>query len=868
MQIFNLQKQPRLKVSVILALIIIFSFSNLIILNQSYHSIFPFPNSFYDIETTSQFSTIDPGADFWQVWPQLKLTTELLKEGIFPFWNPYIGLGNPLAADTTSYNLSPIIFGFFIPMPFWDLVLLIMIWASGFFMFLFLQSLSLKNNAAILGAALYMLSGSFVWYLPHTHIAVMMFTPLILFSIEKFNLTRKPKFLILLSGSVFLGILGAHVESIILQTIIVLAYIVYRPLSEYLLNLKVRSFPQSKIFTSKIFFISLVFFLGGLSLSSLYVLPVYELLNASSLPHETTAGLVSHNPIATATAFFPYSMGPLHYYWSDDVKQLNIWPTVWGYVGMASLFFTVISVIYCLKNRKENSIHQFTPIFFLIVSVFFILKTIGTPIVNSLGELPILEQVIFTRYSGVIIPLGFSVCAAFGIHYLQTKNNDKLTFFSFLSSLVIVFALFLPLFSYVNPNNSLSIDDVNLYLLAQLFFGISIILILWIIIKIKSKFSLWLVSSIIFLELSMYIPLSLDPNWHAIRSFLIVTAMSSIVFFSFLASKTKLKLIHPIYFLSIVFILIIIGSTIVITESSSELPKRFDSYKDNPITEFLNDNLGHYRIFSFDQTIRANHASALQLYSLNIMTPFVTKDMSNFITNFLDSDSVNSNLSNPVWTFKYGVEKSTQKFLENKKYFDFLGVKYILTHFVIDEKLQSELNLKKSFQFKEVFLYENMDTFPRAYLLDDIKIVQENTSQEFLLSNKQLDLHNTVILESQNASEKLIESNDEFIGNAIISDYSPNTVYITTNSNFPSVLVLTDMYYPGWKATVDDIEVDIYKANGIVRAIYVPEGTHYVKFEYFPESYFYGGIISLLTLLALITFFIINKTPKPNPDFS
>ena len=89
----------------------------------------------------------------------------------------------------------------------------------------------------------------------------------------------------------------------------------------------------------------------------------------------------------------------------------------WGYVGILALFFSIVGVYLSLKNSKDR-IHRYTPLFFLCVSIFFIMKTIGVPIVNWIGYLPILDLLNFTTYSGVIIPFGFAISAAFGINLL------------------------------------------------------------------------------------------------------------------------------------------------------------------------------------------------------------------------------------------------------------------------------------------------------------------------------------------------------------------------------------------------------------------------------------------------------------------
>ena len=59
------------------------------------------------------------------------------------------------------------------------------------------------------------------------------------------------------------------------------------------------------------------------------------------------------------------------------------------------------------------------------------------------------------------------------------------------------------------------------------------------------------------------------------------------------------------------------------------------------------------------------------------------------------------------------------------------------------------------------------------------------------------------------------------------------------------MLVLTDTYYPGWRAYVGGEETESLRANGLFRAIRFPTGQHAVVFEFRPQSFRLGVVISL-----------------------
>ncbi|NIO00141.1 MAG: YfhO family protein, partial [Anaerolineae bacterium] len=70
-----------------------------------------------------------------------------------------------------------------------------------------------------------------------------------------------------------------------------------------------------------------------------------------------------------------------------------------------------------------------------------------------------------------------------------------------------------------------------------------------------------------------------------------------------------------------------------------------------------------------------------------------------------------------------------------------------------------------------------------------------------------------------------------------VTAYKPEEVILRTSLQAPGYVVLSDSWYPGWKATVDGEPTSIERANVAFRAVYVPEGDHIVHLIYRPLSY-------------------------------
>jgi uncharacterized membrane protein YfhO len=62
--------------------------------------------------------------------------------------------------------------------------------------------------------------------------------------------------------------------------------------------------------------------------------------------------------------------------------------------------------------------------------------------------------------------------------------------------------------------------------------------------------------------------------------------------------------------------------------------------------------------------------------------------------------------------------------------------------------------------------------------------------------------------------------------------------------------VLTDTWYPGWRATVDGRETPIHEAYGALRGVVLPAGAHTVEFRYRPWTAYWGALFTALASAA------------------
>ena len=98
-----------------------------------------------------------------------------------------------------------------------------------------------------------------------------------------------------------------------------------------------------------------------------------------------------------------------------------------------------------------------------------------------------------------------------------------------------------------------------------------------------------------------------------------------------------------------------------------------------------------------------------------------------------------------------------------------------------------------------------------------------------------------------------------------ISSYAPTRVVIHARFARPGFLVLNDLYYPAWTATVDGRPARIYRANYLFRAVAVSAGDHDVRFVYRDRFLDVGAGVSGLTLIVGLLAWLADRRRRAAP---
>ena len=153
-------------------------------------------------------------------------------------------------------------------------------------------------------------------------------------------------------------------------------------------------------------------------------------------------------------------------------------------------------------------------------------------------------------------------------------------------------------------------------------------------------------------------------------------------------------------------------------------------------------------------------------------------------------------------------------------------------------------------------IYENSNYLEPAFLVKYPyeTAVAANEEAKGIISGKTFDPLRTVVFETRPPDFKPYGVSAGAAGetSVITTMPDPNSYLIKSRSPSPGVLILTDNYYPGWRAFVDGVEAKIMKVDMTFKGVYLSAGTHEVHFKYSPPEFFIGALISVILLLLLI----------------
>jgi len=151
---------------------------------------------------------------------------------------------------------------------------------------------------------------------------------------------------------------------------------------------------------------------------------------------------------------------------------------------------------------------------------------------------------------------------------------------------------------------------------------------------------------------------------------------------------------------------------------------------------------------------------------------------------------------------------------------------------------------------------QNPYVYGNAWFVDELRYVDN--------ANQEMDALATMDLRHQAVADAKFKAQ---LGDAVVQDtasvvtitaYEPNRLTYDVNSGKGGVLVFSEVYYPGWTATIDGESVELGRVDYLLRAMQVKPGRHEVVLSFFPKSvnttetfaYLAYGVLILVVLGA------------------
>lgn len=327
------------------------------------------------------------------------------------------------------------------------------------------------------------------------------------------------------------------------------------------------------------------------------------------------------------------------------------------------------------------------------------------------------------------------------------------------------------------------------------------------------------------------------------------------VFCVFYFLRIPRKAISILFILFMMLDLLLVGLPLLKTRDLNTVNRSY------PWIEKISEDKTFFRIYDI-KSVPQETSLQFGLQKITGLDPIILKHYFNF-TNLLLGDYI------PITTEQLPITRNDSGDLKNIVVLNLLNVKYIISNHRFDS-FQS-LILVNQYQDKEkneVYLYENKDALPRAWIVHKTEEIEDFS--QFRDKLKELKPREKAFVSA--GSEKKIAStliDDTSISkntltseNVTIKDYKSNRIIMSVDADRAGLLIISEVWMPGWIAKVNGKPAPVIRTNYILRGIPVEKGKSWVELRYFPKSFPVGVSITFLfsvIVLILLIIVIVHK---------
>jgi hypothetical protein len=715
-----------------------------------------------------------------------------------PLWEPYIHGGMPFVDGMHGDIFYPAaLLQFFIRVTYaLGLKLVLHVFLAGVFMFYFLRGLNLRREISLLGGLLYMFSPGLVSLVYPGHdgkMYVYALLPLAFLLLHRACKSGRFFHFLLFSLSFALLIFSAHMQ---------MAYFACWGLGLFFLFQLWNIYREGNKKILKYISYFVIAILLGLAISMIQLLSPYIYLKNYSMRTirtETESGYEyatswSMHLEELASEIVPEFSG-------DDIHtQGNYY---WGrnpfklnseYIGLLALFLAAVTIIY----RRSRLI-------------WFFIGLGGLAFIYALGGTTPFFRIFYYLVPGV-----------------KSFRGPSMINFLFCFSTVTIAMLGLENFFKLKENP----DEAKRFLKIAFFFVIAYSgLAILITILRGSFFDIWI--AILYSGIDSAKRAALEQNIPRIITGLWISTFLLWLGYGLLRLHIKGAL-KPSLFIGALAIIALVDlfrfdSRFIIVVDPDQY------YRKSQVVDFLKERQKEelFRVFMLPQTYADNY---LALYGIEeVSLTAMHGNQLRIYDEFVGRHQQTPNLTYP-------------------NFINLLNVKYLLS--------PSQLNTpwtKQVFQAEGIYVYQNLNYLPRAFPVYSWQVEKDQSRILSELKKPDFDIRQKILLAEAppNMPSDTTSIPSEGIVPAKVSDNKINSFNVDVEMQRDGFLLLSENYYPAWKAYVDGKESKIYKADYLFRSIYLNKGRHEVRFVFDSAPYKIAKACTLLTSLVILVIIIV-----------
>lgn len=281
-------------------------------------------------------------------------------------------------------------------------------------------------------------------------------------------------------------------------------------------------------------------------------------------------------------------------------------------------------------------------------------------------------------------------------------------------------------------------------------------------------------------------------------------------------------------------------------------------FPETPVLSAVSDIAGYDRFFGFNGAdFRTNLTSYYRVYSLQYFDPLHLKRYAELVS-FVNTGDRKKDIRRSDVHIISDATVSAQLYVRRERMLDLTGASVLIRR----KSDMATPGIPLMWEDGTWQITKRPTALPRAYLVTDVRVQPDSDALLTALFSADTNVRKTAFVEVPVSG---VDTGVPVAGTVTIDSYQANAAAMSVVSDSDAFLVLSDAYYPGWRASIDGKDTYVYRANYAFRGIRVPKGAHAVRFYYDSGSFRVGLWVSGVSAFVWILIWVVAVI-KPQND--